>query len=100
MTQMAKSLSSKKMEQLCTLIDNKFVSLIINDKKCYINDSGEIFFPRYVTDHKDIDCLFFEYANNKSDAEKDLFYDGEWIYIPDYPDANSLFEEAVRQINS
>lgn len=100
MTQMVENLSLKKMEQLCTLIDEKFVSQIINDKKIYINDSGEFFFPRYVTDHKEIDCLFFEYADNESDAKKDLFYDGEWIYIPDYQDANSLFEEAVKQINS
>lgn len=100
MTQMVENLSLKKMEQLNSLIDEMFKSQIVNGQKCYINDSGEFFFPRYVTDHKDIDCLFFEYADNESDAKKDLFYDGEWIYIPDYPDADSLFEEALKQINS
>ena len=100
MTLTEKSLSLQKMEHLRFLIDKEFKSTIINGKKCYENNSGEFFIPRYVTDNKEIDCLYLEYADNLQDAEKDLFYDGEWIYIPDYPDVNTLYTEAVKQINS
>ena len=97
---MVDSLSLKKMEELCLLLDANFPSKIINERKCYINNQGQYFIPRYVTDDKDIDCLYFEYADTIEDAQSDLFYDGEWIYIPDYPNACLLFAESVIQINS
>lgn len=101
MTQAEMNSSLIKMDQLRTLIDQHFPKAKIDyEDVCYINNKGEYFIPHYVTDHKDIDCLFFEYANNESDAEKGLFYDGEWIYIPDYSDGHELFEEAVKQINA
>ena len=101
MTQAEMNSSLIKMDQLRTLIDQSFRKAEIDcDDVCYINDKGGYFILRYITDHKEIDCLFFECAENREDAEKGLFFDGEWIYIPDYPDGKALYDEAIKQINA
>lgn len=93
---MAKNSLLEITDNLNILMYKNFPHETVGDKFCYINQDGEYMILHDVNHGE---YIFFEYANNREEMMKDITSDGGWFYIPDYPDAEVLFKDVVKQIN-
>lgn len=89
-------------DQLRTLIEEEYPRETITDKYgqnhiLYTINDGEVcslrIFPFY-------DVIFFEYADSKDQFIDDDTTNGAELYVPDYPDIQSLYKAVVDQFNN
>ena len=77
-------------------LSNHYERMTVHEKQCFRTSNGIIFSVVFFPKDR---AFVLEYADNQSEAERNLFEDGDWFSLNEM-DEETLFRKMVKEIES